>query len=302
MTSPLTFSVLAGGCSALANLSMRKNSSYHSTSSGFLLVNFMISLLIVMAINPKIWSIPFSFKMTVIGFCAGLAIALLMLIVAQALNKGPAGLTFAFFNAGSIFPNVILFLLFGKEFGFSITPLQVVGMALVIGGLFLATNMKSETHHHISIPWLGYALGCFVLQASILAVFQWRCLSFSSDITHLLIPQGLTERDDIWFMPGVFAGASLLQAIIFLKEMRLFSKTEASFGLLSGIANSIATTLLLWATKWPASSSETALIFPFFTVILFLSCNIWAYKLYHERFHIMANLLCCVGIMIGYIA
>ena len=228
-----------------------------------------------------------------IGAVAGLMNVGLMLLVSEALRSGPSGLTFAFQNASSIFPNVILVLLFGASFGFVTTLLQIVGMCFVLLGLFMASSTDEAK---ISKKWIIYVLGSFVLQIAILTLFQWRCLLFTcADQTHALIPFSVLETEDAWFMPGFF-GAALLSQLVVQKET--VQTGNVIYGSLGGVANALSTYFLLTATKW-ALPLEKGIIFPLFAVSVIVICNIWGYKIYRERVNIPALIFCVVGILVA---
>lgn len=302
MVGSLFGTLLAAGCAASSSFCIRKNAEYSPHANGYLWVHYFICLLLSLAIYPELFKTAWNPAMMFIGALTGLFIVVLMQITSRAISCGPTGLTFAFLNASSIFPALILFFLFGKDFGFSVTIPQIGGMLLVIGGLLLASRSNTGKSAKISREWLKYAIACFFLQTCILTLFKWRCLLFTCDTPHLLIPQGFTEQDDFWFMPGVFGMANLAQGILFLRERRRLQWSEMGFGVLGGIANASSTILLLLSTKWANSPTENALLFPIFAVATLVSCNLWARAFYKEEFNILANALCCIGIFIGSIS
>jgi hypothetical protein len=209
------------------------------------------------------------------------------------LKNGPSGLTFAFQNASAIFPGLLLFLTLGSQFGFSCSLLQILGMICVLIGLFLGANSNNK----ISYRWLKYALTCFGLQIINLTLMQLRCVLFDCEQKGWL-NFGVSEMDDIWFMPGLFGAALLMQSLLFFKERRKLKKRELFCGSLGGVANFLSTLLLLLATK-EAGPFEKSILFPAFAVAAMILCNLWAKVLYQEDFNFKSNFLCSAGILIA---
>jgi hypothetical protein len=301
----LTFSLLAAGFASLSAFFIRKNSNSQTSSNGYFLFHYFASLLIAFAIFPNFWETPLNLTMLGIGGCVGVFNVLLMFFIAKALQRGSTGLTFVFPNVSSIFPGLLLFLVFGPSYGFEFTYLQLLGMALVICGLIFATKGSTQGNITAARPpvskvWLKYAFGCFVVQIFALTLIQWRCLLFSDvDIpNHFLIPFALTESDDVWFMPGYFGTTFLVQGFLFLRERRMFQIKECLYGTIGGLNNGAATYLLMLATK-VASPLETGLLFPCYAVATIILCNLWACKVYKEEFNFKANFTCSLGILLG---
>lgn len=303
--SSLVFSLLAAVCTATASLFFRKNASnadYSSSSSGYLVIFYAVSFISSLIFFPSIWEVDINFIILAIGACVGLMSSTLMLWTSHALRQGPAGLTFAFQNASAIFPGLILFLLLGEDFGFSSSLLQLLGMVLVIGGLFLGTKQEftvdRKVSHHWS-KWLKYALACFIIQILALTCMEARCLLFNLDeIGGFFSNFAAKEAEDVWFMPGQFGASFGMQALIFLREKRKVQTSEAIYGCLGGIANFGSTGLLLLATKL-ALPLEKGIIFPCFAVTSMILCNVWANRLYQEKFNFKSNVLCSFGIFMA---
>jgi hypothetical protein len=222
-----------------------------------------------------------------------------MLLTAKALKRGPAGLTFAFQNASAVFPGILLFLIFGSDFGFSCSYLQLMGMGLVLFGLFLGARNTSTDNSKATFKWLKYAIGCFIVQIFALCFIQGRCILFDCDESKgFLAHFAVSRAEDVWFMPGLFGMALLLQTILFLRDKRVLQKTEMMYGSLGGFANFASTGLLLVATKF-ALPFEKGILLPCFSVATIILCNIWANRLYREKFNLGANFICASGIFIG---
>ncbi len=299
--SSLVFVFLAAGSAALSNLFFRKNftaSTKVYTSNGYLLVFYFFAFILSFFIYPNLWTTNINFTVVLIGGCVGFLNVALMIITGRALQKGPAGLTFAFQNASAVFPGLILFSLFDSSFGFSCSNLQLVGMVLVILGLFLGAK-KESSDSIVYLKWLKYALICFIVQILALTLIQGRCVLFEEDkLEGILAYFAFTETDDIWFMPGQFGVALVLQSLIFLKEKRKLQSSEMICGSLGGFANFGSTCLLLLATKL-ALPWEKCILFPCFSVATIILCNLWANRLYKENFNLGANSICSFGIFLS---
>lgn len=288
-------SFAAAASASLANLFFRK-SSLKQDVHGYLFCYYLISFLSTFAFYPSLTKIPFSPFLLAAGVFVGILNVLLMQVLSISLKYGPAGLTFAFQNASSIFPNALLFLIFGAAFEFIVTPYQVLGMSFVLLGLYFASWQDQPLH--LSSRWFKWTVLGFLLQMFILTFLQWRCLLFSHFENHLLIPFHFEESCDAWFMLGFLGGALLLQALIFLYRQRFLKKSELIFGSLGGLTNGVGTYLLLLATRG-ALPAEKGLIFPGFAVSVILLCNLWGYMLYREEMNYKANALCLLGIIIA---
>ena len=302
----LIFSTMAAGCSAFSNLFFRKNSvgkGERDNSTAYLMVFYLFSFSMSIVLYPKIWVQPFNLTMFSIGCFVGLFNVALMILTAKALQTGPSGLTFAFQNTSSVFPGLLLFALFGKEFGFTWTYGQIVGIGLVFYGLYLGTKKdKPGKDDQISGTWIKYAIGCILVQIMALSLIQGRCILFDcADKDHFLSRFALSQSDDVWFMPGLFGTAFLVQFFSFLKEKRLPPTSCLYYGSLGGLANFSSTVLLMLATKY-ALPFEKGLLFPCSAVATTLFCNLWANKLYKEEFNVAANATCVLGILVGSLA
>ncbi|KAF3363133.1 Uncharacterized protein PHSC3_000319 [Chlamydiales bacterium STE3] len=288
----ITFALLASGCASFANYFFRRSSSSNMSSGPnfYLFIYFLSSFLISLVIYAELRLHSPSWLMIGIGALLGMLSIGLMLATSQALSRGPAGLTFAFQNASAIFPGILLFLIFGASYGFSCSLCQVIGLLFVLFGLYW--GCRGERQGNASFAWLKYALACFIIQIAALSLMQARCLLFECDF----IP--VQAEDDIWFMPAQFATATVLQGFICLYEKAKAQKQVIFYGTMAGIANGAATCLLLLATKI-ALPIEKTILFPSFSVATIILCNVWASKLYGEKFNTITNATCAAGIVIS---
>lgn len=292
----LTFTFLASTFAALANFFFRKSSSESKaseTSNLYLLIYFFFSFVISIFIYREIHMATPSWIMIGVGALVGILNVILMRVTSKALSSGPAGLTFAFQNASAIFPGIFLFFTFGVAYGFTCSITQVIGLLLVLFGLYWGCRNEGKTG--INMTWLKYAIACFTVQILALFLMQARCVLFDCES----IP--IQQEDDIWFMPAQFAAATLLQGFACLKELNKLNKKIFIYGACGGFANGGSTCLLLLATKW-ALPYEKTILFPSFSVATIILCNLWACKLYNERFNTVTNATCAIGIVISALA
>lgn len=289
----ITITLLASFLAASANLFFRINSSHKSTASvnGYLFIYYFISFIASLFFFSEVWSSSISWQMIFLGGIVGGFNVALMVLTANALNTGPSGLTFAFQNASSVFPGFLLFIIFGTAYGFSCSITQLAGMALVILGLYLGA-VGNSSGGSVSKKWLIWALGAFSVQVIALAIIQGRCILFDSPLINI------TAKDDPWFMPGQFGISTLLIGLVYLKEKSSLSIEDVKYGSLAGVANCAATGCLLLATKW-ALPTEKAVLFPIFAVTNIVLCNAWANRFYQEKFNLLSNAICALGIFLS---
>lgn len=293
----LIISFLASVSASTCNLMFRR-SSHHHVSKGYnyyLLTYFIVSFIFTLWLSPTVEKGPFDLTVFSLGCIVGALNMSMLWCTSRALSIGPSGLTFAFQNSSGIFPGIVMFLIFGPAFGFNMTISQLLGMLLILFGLYLGAS-----NGPISSKWLKYAISCFLLQIFAFSLIHWRCLLYANDLdSHVLIPWNLSDCSDAWFLPGQFATAMLCQlGIVLFKERRFWHSSELFYGSLGGITNAIASLCLLIATKI-SLPLEKGLIFPIFAASTVILCNSWAKFLYQERFNLQANACCVLGIILG---
>lgn len=291
----LFYSLFASGCASFGNFLFRKNGETSLNPNIFLTIYFLTSL-IASFLFFHVWDKEFNLTALFLGSLVGFLNIALMLTTAKALAKGPSGLTFAFQNASAIFPGFILFLLFGAPLGFGFTFFQGIGLTLVLFGLFKGAQANKAKDFY---GWLRLALLCFALQVLALTLIQGRCILFDcSKLPPFWNNFALTPEDNGWFALGQFGIAFFIQTALTFNEKTDFKSRSLFFGLGAGLANFSSTFLLLLATQ-VALPEYKGLLFPCFCVGNLLICNLWAWKLYNEKFNFASNLLCTAGILIG---
>lgn len=293
----LLLAFFASCCSSMASLLFRKHGETASSPNSYLTIYWLISFLAAFLFF-KVWTQDFNLTALVLGSIVGFLNISLMLSTAKALQKGPAGLTFAFQSASAIFPGFLLFLFFGSGLGFPFSFLQGVGLLLVLFGLFKGAQAGTAKDFK---GWLKFALLCFTFQVLALTIFQGRCILFDcSQLPPFWNNFSLTPQDDGWFSLGQFGCATLLQGALLFGERNTIPKQSLLLGFGGGLANFASTFLLLLSTQ-TATPEYKSLLFPCFCVGGLLICNLWAWKLYKERFNSVSNALCSAGILIGII-
>lgn len=292
--------LLAASCTAMSSLSFRRyvGLSESSNPTGYLVIFYIFSFVLSLSIYPNIWVSEISYTMIAIGALVGFLNSSLMIYTSRALHYGPAGMTYAFQNASAIFPGIILFVLLGSEFGFACSFTQLIGMFFVLVGLFMGAKSQKGDSSKISGRWLKYAIGCFLIQILALTCIQVRAVLFGFEGNNFFSNLHLTEAHDIWFMPSFFATSSLTQICLFLRKTQKLRKPEILYGCLGGLANFSSTCFLLIATKI-AMPFEKGVLFPCFAVAAMILCNLWATKLYQEKFNFKTNILCSFGIFLA---
>jgi len=280
---------------SLSNLFFRKStisSNNCDNTNGYLLIYYFFSFFFSIALDRTIIFQQISYPMLFLGGLVGIFNVILMILTSKAFKAGPVGLTLAFQNGSSVFPGLLLFVVFGSNFDFSCSLPQLMGIGLVLCGLFLGAFKKNDQSAVTKI-WVKYALLALGVQILALMIIQGRCILFSLNNSF-----AVSESADIWFLPGQFGVSFLLQTFIFMRQRQNLELKELLYGGMGGIANFGASVLLLLATKG-ALSFEKTLIFPCFAVSVILICNLWAKHLYKEKFDLPANSTCALGIVVG---
>lgn len=277
----------------------KKNQDRIGSAQGYLVIYFVFSLLFAFLIHFKRYE-HISWQLFGVGAFAGALNFLLMVFVTKALKFGPPGLTFAFLNASAILPSVLLYAVFGPAFQFHMPPTLIIGLCLVVIGLFWSAYQKETLIFPSYRKWVLCAVSAFFIQGLILSIFQWRCL-FTNTVfpPHRLIFIICSEQDDLWFMPGLFVTATCLNAIYFLvSQKRLFRKPEMFYGIGAGMLNGVSTYCLLLGALF-ATPAQRRVLFPLFAICVIILCNIWGKLLYQERVNWKAISLCAMGVLIG---
>jgi len=284
---------------ALGNLCMRRSIDHGGTTKGYLVIQFLSAIFLMILLNPvRTSQYTFNTPISLLALFAGITLALMLFSVGKALEKGPPGLTFAFISSSSVVPAIVMATLFGAAFGHQYTLYHGLGSILVLLGLFWASRDVSETKAMRS--WVIAICLAFLLHVAFLVIMQWRVLLITapnlSAFYQLMSP---TEANSQWFMPMIYVGAFLCQLLVFLfSEKRVTNSYETGYGIIGGLCNGGSTFFLIQATEF-ASPIENAMIFPVFSVLIIVVCNIWGKRLYDEKVNWKATQLCITGLIIG---
>lgn len=294
----ILYGLIAASFASLSNFSMRKSFDKGGTTKAFLMIQLSIACLIAFLLNPvRTGNYDWSMQMGFLGIASGLIFGCFMLSLGRALENGPPGLTIAALNASTVTPAIIMSLFF-SNFGYHYTIWHGIGSLLVIMGLFWAgwelTGIQNKT------KWIFFAVGAFCLHALYLIIMQWRAMIiYNSSAQGFFQIMTAEQAQSQWFLPLTFFSAAALQAIVFFtSERRMPIKGEWNFGAIGGIANSICTLFLLWATE-TATSWQSAMLFPIFSVMIIILCNAWGQLLYQEKVNWKACNLCVFGLIVG---
>lgn len=291
--------ILASLFVAASNYCMRRSIDSGGSSKAFLMLQLSLVFLIAILLNPvRTGNYFWSPCMAAFGIAGGLVLALMMVCLGKALEKGPPGLTFAALNASTVMPMILMVLLFGSQFGYLYTWSNALGSLLVVLGLFWAGwgAVNSEKKRQ----WAALVSGAFILHVLFLVFMQWRALfiNFPGE-NGLFLSFDLDDARSQWFMPMVFFVAALFQIIIYIAtQKRLPNRSETVYGVLGGITNGVGTFFMIWSTE-VSTPREHAMIFPIFAVTIILCCNIWGQWLYKEKVNWFATSCCILGILVG---
>ena len=293
------FFVLIASCfTSLSNFCLRRSIDSGGTSKAFLMIQLTIATIVALIIGPiRAGEYTFNGSIAFLGIGAGLILGFMLLTLGRALEKGPPGLTIATLNAATVMPAIIMALLFGAAFGYIYTPWHAIGSVLVLAGLFWAgKGLNGLKDKRI---WLVFVTLMFVCHLSFLVVMQWRALilnGYYSNVSSLFTAREMASQ---WFMTFIYLAAALLMTGVYLATERRRPKTdECYYGVFGGVANSLSTFFLIWATE-KAGSLENAVIFPIFSVGVIVICNVWGQKLYQEQVNWKACQVCALGLVVG---
>jgi drug/metabolite transporter (DMT)-like permease len=286
--------VLAALFIAISNLFMRRSIDAGGTTRGFLVVQMGVAFLVAILLGPvKTNSYTWNAPIVCLGLFSGLVLAVMLMVLGKALEKGPPGLTFSILSAATVMPAIVMATLFGAAFGFYYTVWHGIGSLLVLAGLYWAGRGMDGMQNRRA--WILLAVTMFSLHALLLVIYQWRAILIN-------YPEPLFTADQIrsqWFMPTLYLGAAAIQLVIYLKnERRKLMPKEWIYGFGAGACNSLCTFFLIQATE-VATGFQSAVIFPLFSIGTIIFSNLWGQHLYQEKVNWRACQVCTLGILIG---
>lgn len=284
---------------ALSNLAMRKSVDAGGSAKGFLVFQMIVAFLVAILINPvRTGNYSINAPISLLGITAGFIFAFMLYALGKAVEKGPPGITFSILNSATVMPGLAMAILFGAMYGFIYTPWHAIGSLLVLYGLFWAS--KGMEGMQDKRGWIVFCVVMFSLHVALLTLLQWRAL-----LLNLPQPEKLASFFDSekikseWFMPFMYFVSAVVQTGIYLSSKQGSLKpAEFIYGLCGGVANSLCTFFLIWATEI-ANPIEQAVIFPLFSVAGIVLSNLWGQKLYQERVNWRACQLSAFGLIVG---
>ena len=279
---------------ALSNLFMRRSMDAGGTTKGFLTIQMFVAFLVAVLLGPvKTASYAWNGPIILLGLCSGVVLALMLLVLGKALEKGPPGFTFSILSAATVMPAIVMAVLFGAAFGFYYTIWHGLGSLLVLAGLFWAGRSIEGMQNRKA--WALLAVAMFSLHVLLLVIYQWRAILLN-------FPEPFFTAEQIrsqWFMPMLYLSAALVQLSIYLKsERRPFLPKEWLYGFGAGAGNSLCTFFLIQATEM-ATGFQSAVIFPLFSIGTIVFSNLWGQYLYQEKVNWRACQVCMLGILMG---
>lgn len=287
----------------LANFLIRQTIEVSSTKKDTLLSlrlgsTAFFSLLVVFPHLLTCWN-PF---VVAVGVIAGISQGLMMRFSVRCMALGPSSLVLAIQNACCIIPAILMFSLFGENFGFTYTVLNAVGSILIAGGLFFAYLPKfSKTKKEF-----GYSLNLIYLtlcQVIFLTLFQWFALLQKNDLPpHVLLFNPVSPEEAYPFLPVCFATAFLINASLAkvnFKDSSLSFKNHIFLGCCGGAAGAFGGKLLELAANHAATPLENRLLFPLLAVSQVAFCSLWSTYLFSEKIVWPAFCVALVGLFVG---
>ncbi|MBY0529810.1 MAG: hypothetical protein K2P51_06425 [Rhabdochlamydiaceae bacterium] len=284
---------------AASNYCMRRSIDSGGSSKAFLMIQLTLVFLVAVLLNPvRTGDYSWSGCMAIFGIAGGLILAVMMICLGKALEKGPPGLTFAALNASTVMPMILMALLFGSPFGYVYTLSQGLGSLMVVLGLFWAAWGARGSEK--KMQWAAFATAAFILHVLFLVFMQWRALFINfPEENGLFLSFSLEDAKSQWFMPMIFLVCALVQIIVYATtQKRLPNRSETFYGVLGGISNGVGTFFMIWSTE-VSTPLEHGMIFPIFAVTVILCCNAWGQWLYKEKVNWPANVCSLLGILVG---
>jgi len=284
---------------AASNYCMRRSIDSGGSSQAFLTIQLFLVFLVAVLLNPiRTGDYAWSNCMGYFGLAGGVVLAVMLTFLGKALERGPPGLTFAVLNASTVMPMILMVLLFGAPFGYVYTLTNGLGSLLVLAGLFWAGRGAFQSEK--KMQWASLVMGAFFLHIIFLIFMQWRALfiNFPGE-NGLFLSFDVSDAKSQWFMPMLFFSAAVIQVFAYVvTQKRLPKQQELIYGIIGGVTNGIGTFFMIWSTE-VSTPVEHAMIFPIFSVMIILCCNLWGQLVYKEKVNWAANACCLAGILVG---
>lgn len=292
---------------ALANLLIRRGLDVAPKASGDPFISqrfFTAALMVLFVILWQHGSIPIDPNMLLVGIAGGLALGALQFTIGRCLFYGPPALSFIFVSAACVIPPIIMFFIFGEDFGHGYTLYNLLGSILVLAGLYWMAQSQGFATKDTFKKWCFWAFIAFLCGVLHQLVLQWRALLLKPELPpSALIPFHVGAAESDFYMVTALCTAALCQMLFQKPAATTAATTDRKQTLICGIGggllNGLSTYLMILGTEWAKTDLEKAMIFPIFTVLLITTCNIWAKMLYKEKVNWPANAVCMTGILVG---
>ena len=291
--------VVSGLFFGITNFCMRRSIDLKGSTRHFLLYQLATSIIASVLLCPvRTGDYDLCTASLFLGTIGGLLYGAMMWAIAQAFAAGPIGLTVAILNSATVMPGIVMALLFGAEWGHPYNFWIGLGSALVLIGLFWA-GWRSRGVVARS-RWMKLAILAAGSDLILLCFLQWRALLVKGPWNiSPFVPFALDIGRSQWFMPVLFLSAASIHLISVIRsERRAPIRAELLYGTLGGLANGLATFLLISATDI-AAPWENAMLFPVSAVTVIIVCNLGGRFIYKEKVHWASNSLCLFGVLIG---
>ena len=135
----ILFITIAAIFTAYQNFLMRKSIDRGGTTNAYLTLQVLSAFFLMILLNPVRTGIySFNAPICILGLFAGIIFGIMLFSLGGALQRGPAGLTFATLSSSAIMPAIVMATLFGAAFGHPYTLYHGIGSLFVLFGLFRA--------------------------------------------------------------------------------------------------------------------------------------------------------------------
>jgi drug/metabolite transporter (DMT)-like permease len=291
--------VLSATVTALTNLLIRRGLG--SSGDPFIFHRFLTAALFMIAvIFFRYGQVVIDYGMLAVGAVAGLALGLLQYTQGRSLNYGPAALSFIVVACASLLPPLIMYLLFGQEFGHDFTLFNTVGSLMVVGGLLWMATTGPQGSHDDKKRWITWVTAAFSASTLYQLILVWRALMLKDNIPDSpLVPFHVGPIESECFIVAMFFVAAICQLFMGARQAAAPMKKMLLCGIVGGILNASSGFLLVLSTESASSTIEKAIILPLNTVMLLSLCNLWANLLYKEKINWPANALSFAGIVVS---
>ena len=213
--------VASGLLGGVSNLCMRRCFDAKGAVHAFFIYQLFFSFAAVLLLYPwRAGSYDWNNSILWLGLWGGITLGVMKLLLGKAIESGPSALTFAIVNSASVFPAVIIVLLFSSWIDCQYSTQNAMGSILVILGLLWA-GISDSTKPSKKYFWMILALAAFILQVAFLIFNEWNvCLSKNQKVNAM------------GFVPVVFIVATaIVTAYFVLSQQRFPKRVERFWGL-----------------------------------------------------------------------